>query len=222
MVLFDDERIQNIFVADTEEPFADLRGFHGRIQVDESMAQIASRSEFFCFCRAGVAEKLAESTAFLPRNLSYCVKEAYRPLSIQRRSVNSVLNRYEKQYPDLSRDALLRKVYAYVAPESVAPHPTGGALDLTLVDENGTELPMGTVFNADPAAVQNKTYTETPLITGEEKRNREILGYALEKAGFVNYPSEWWHWSYGDRYWGFVKNTPALYPQIEETGIYKK
>ena len=20
-------------------------------------------------------------------------------------------------------------------------------------------------------------------------------------AGFVNYPTEWWHWSYGDRYW---------------------
>jgi D-alanyl-D-alanine dipeptidase len=31
-------------------------------------------------------------------------------------------------------------------------------------------------------------------------------------AGFVNYPYEWWHYSYGDRYWAFVKGTrPAIY-----------
>jgi len=28
----------------------------------------------------------------------------------------------------------------------------------------------------------------------------------------VNYPTEWWHWSYGDRYWAFVTGAPhALY-----------
>jgi len=26
----------------------------------------------------------------------------------------------------------------------------------------------------------------------------------MAAAGFVNYPSEWWHWSYGDRYWAFT------------------
>jgi D-alanyl-D-alanine dipeptidase len=34
----------------------------------------------------------------------------------------------------------------------------------------------------------------------------------LEKAGFVNYPAEWWHWSHGDRYWAVVtKNNFAIY-----------
>ncbi|SED95789.1 D-ala-D-ala dipeptidase [Streptomyces sp. TLI_105] len=23
----------------------------------------------------------------------------------------------------------------------------------------------------------------------------------LTSTGLVNYPTEWWHWSYGDRYW---------------------
>ncbi|MCZ0970531.1 hypothetical protein O1L55_01370 [Streptomyces albulus] len=34
--------------------------------------------------------------------------------------------------------------------------------------------------------------------------HRALLGRALGGAGFVNYPSEWWHWSYGDRYWGLL------------------
>ena len=28
---------------------------------------------------------------------------------------------------------------------------------------------------------------------------------ALATEGFVNYPTEYWHWSYGDRYWAYVK-----------------
>lgn len=28
-------------------------------------------------------------------------------------------------------------------------------------------------------------------------------------AGFVNYPTEWWHWSHGDRYWAWSTRAPA-------------
>lgn len=28
-----------------------------------------------------------------------------------------------------------------------------------------------------------------------------MLSEALVAAGMVNYPTEWWHWSYGERYW---------------------
>ncbi|MEK8108013.1 hypothetical protein NKG94_28990 [Micromonospora sp. M12] len=24
----------------------------------------------------------------------------------------------------------------------------------------------------------------------------------------VNYPTEWWHWSYGDRYWALMTGAP--------------
>ncbi|WP_413254142.1 hypothetical protein OG754_38745 [Streptomyces decoyicus] len=27
------------------------------------------------------------------------------------------------------------------------------------------------------------------------------MGEALSSVGMVNYPTEWWHWSFGDRYW---------------------
>jgi D-alanyl-D-alanine dipeptidase len=36
-----------------------------------------------------------------------------------------------------------------------------------------------------------------------------VLGDALSGAGLVNYPTEWWHWSYGDRYWALVTGAPT-------------
>ncbi|HON74505.1 MAG TPA: M15 family metallopeptidase [Dermatophilaceae bacterium] len=26
----------------------------------------------------------------------------------------------------------------------------------------------------------------------------------LRLVGLVNYPTEWWHWSFGDRYWAWA------------------
>jgi len=35
-------------------------------------------------------------------------------------------------------------------------------------------------------------------------------------AGFVNYPTEWWHWSYGDRYWAYATHrSAAIYGPVE-------
>jgi D-alanyl-D-alanine dipeptidase len=81
-------------------------------------------------------------------------------------------------------------------------HQTGAAVDLTLVeiDESGSEvreLDMGTKmqeFNA-------RTLTQNPLVTADQRENRELLLKAMEDAGFVNYPEEWWHFSYGERLW---------------------
>ncbi len=52
---------------------------------------------------------------------------------------------------------------------------------------------------------------------GEE--NRKILINCLERAGFINYPTEWWHWSYGDCYWAFMNNCDALYSVTDENEI---
>jgi len=40
---------------------------------------------------------------------------------------------------------------------------------------------------------------------------------ALTGAGFTNYPSEWWHWSFGDRYWAVMqRESHAIYGPVEE------
>lgn len=33
--------------------------------------------------------------------------------------------------------------------------------------------------------------------------NREIMSKALASIGLINYPTDYWHWSYGDRYWAY-------------------
>ena len=42
-----------------------------------------------------------------------------------------------------------------------------------------------------------------------------IGGTVLCGAGLVNYPTEWWHWSYGDRYWALMTGaTAAVYGPV--------
>ena len=38
---------------------------------------------------------------------------------------------------------------------------------------------------------------------------REVLIRALGGAGLVNYPPEWWHWPYGDRYLAASSGAPS-------------
>jgi D-alanyl-D-alanine dipeptidase len=53
------------------------------------------------------------------------------------------------------------------------------------------------------------------MISNEAKTNRAIMSQALMNVGFVNYPTEYWHWSYGDKYWAFIKKEPfAIYNSL--------
>jgi D-alanyl-D-alanine dipeptidase len=38
-----------------------------------------------------------------------------------------------------------------------------------------------------------------------------MLAGALAGAGLVNYPTEWWHWSYGDRYWALLTGADSAH-----------
>ena len=59
--------------------------------------------------------------------------------------------------------------------------------------------------------------TDARELPQEAKRNRIALLEALESVGFVNYPHEWWHFSYGDRYWAYVKGEPvAIYGPVTQ------
>ncbi|GGM46514.1 D-alanyl-D-alanine dipeptidase [Longimycelium tulufanense] len=58
-------------------------------------------------------------------------------------------------------------------------------------------------------------HTEDPRIRGEVRENRLRLKHALEEAGFVNYPLEWWHFTlrdepYPDTYFDFPVSRRSL------------
>ncbi len=86
----------------------------------------------------------------------------------------------------------------YVAdPRKGSIHNRGGAVDLTIVDGTGQELPMGTDFDFfGPRA--NHTYTDLPK---EVLANRQKLKSLMREHGFSAIRSEWWHYNYrGEEY----------------------
>jgi D-alanyl-D-alanine dipeptidase len=96
-----------------------------------------------------------------------------------------------------------------LAAPDIAPHSAGAAVGLTLAASDGAELDMGTRVNANPEESGGACFTGAHSISAQARANRDLLGRALAAAGFVNYPTEWWHWSYDDRYWALNAGAPA-------------
>lgn len=92
---------------------------------------------------------------------------------------------------------------------SLGGHETGGAVDVALCDDNGVDHNYGTKFHE----YNDFTFTYSSHITKEQKKNRKHLVKIMRRQGFVNFPGEWWHFSYGDRMW-------AAYKGKRDGGIY--
>lgn len=220
MILLGDIPAGAIRTRDCGEGLLDLRDTSPRLRVDEGRSQIASRSPYFTWARKGIAHRLALACDSLPAGLYLILKEAYRPGEGQRRSWDACVEGFKAAHPGLDELSVRKAVARYVAPPELAGHPTGGALDLSLGDSSG-ELDLGTAFNAEPDETEGRTFFAAPGLAPEARALRAILAKALGGAGFLNYPSEWWHWSYGDPYWAFVARTEAIYGPVEEASLGK-
>jgi D-alanyl-D-alanine dipeptidase len=220
IVLISDPRVANVPIKENNETFIDLLTESNELIVDRSQAQIDSRSPLFAMMRRTLAQKLLQAQQLLPKDMRLFIKEAYRPLSIQRASFEAYAGQLQQTHTTWTSEEVYQEASTYVAPLAVAPHSTGGAVDLTLINADGTEVDMGTSFNASPFSTQNATYTDTTSISVEAHTYRMLLKEILLSVGLVNYPTEWWHWSYGDRYWAFVTGSPyALYRSIDEQAL---
>lgn len=159
--------------------------------------------------REGAVERLVRAEKLLPRGLRLLVVEGYRPPPLQRRYFDEYRDELAQLHPDYSAAQLRTAASRYVSPPDIAPHSAGAAIDLTLCDASGTELDMGTPVNASPEESGGRCYTESPDLHPKAAEHRSILVEAMHSAGFVNYPTEWWHYSYGDRYWALMTKRPA-------------
>ena len=206
IVLISDPLVTSIPVEEIGEPLVDLRG---RFAVD---TRLADAEGAFAHLREGLATRLEEAQRQLPAGYRLLIVEGYRPPVLQRRYFEEYKDELRAAYPEMTPEELHSAASRYVSPIEVAPHTAGAAVDLTLCTDDGTELDMGTPVNATPEQSDGACYTDAPNISAEARRNREILGTALRAAGLINYPTEWWHWSYGDRYWAMTTGAPtALY-----------
>ena len=129
-----------------------------------------------CFLVRDAALALAKVQADL-RELGYGLKvfDGYRPLSVQR-AFWAIL-------PDPR----------YVAdPAKGSRHNRGYAVDLTLVDAKGHDVPMPTEYD-DFTERAHRDFMELPQ---EAIANRAVLEKAMARRGFIPFPTEWWHFDY--------------------------
>lgn len=208
-VLISDPRVTSIDVHECGDRLSDVRG---RLRVDGRLADPAGA---YAHLREGLLARLEEAQERLPAGCHLVVVEGYRPPALQRRYFEEYKDELRAAFPELSPAGLHAAASRYVSPIEVAPHTAGAAVDLTLCDDDGVELDMGTAVNATPEQSGGACYTAAS-VGAEARRNRDVLRAALEAAGLVNYPTEWWHWSYGDRYWAMTRRAPAaIYGPVE-------
>ena len=150
--------------------------------------------------RKNVFDLLVNASNNLPVGYKLLIVTAYRSFDFQKKLYRQRLRQLATEHPFqllFLYPKWIRMVKRYSAPPGCSPHQSGGAVDVTLVDNNGNRLDTGTSLTD----YGEKVHTENNLISDEQKKNRKILCEAMTKAGFINYPLEWWHYSYGDSMW---------------------
>ncbi len=129
------------------------------------------------YMRKIVAEKLSEANRYLRENYNLAIKifDGYRPLSVQKLMWEIL--------PDPR----------YVAdPSKGSRHNRGAAVDITLIDENGNEIEMGTPYDD----FTEKAHYDYEELSDDVKANRKLLRDVMIKFGFEPLETEWWHFDF--------------------------
>ena len=200
MILLSDPRVAAVPSRDDGDPLVDVRG------VPELMldGRAADAEGAYARLRSEVVSRLVDAQSKLPEGVRLLVVEGYRPYAAQLAIFTGYQSELRRLHPGWGEERLYVEASKFVSPVEVAPHSTGGAVDLTLCTSAGVELDMGTAIDATPVESDDACFTAAATIGAEARENRRILIDALTAVGMVNYPTEWWHWSYGDRYWALI------------------
>lgn len=168
-------------------PLVDLRKMDGSILVRLSYSQ--SKNAFgkrlydgnVALLRLPVAQRLARVQRRLAsKGLGLLVWDAYRPRSIQKEMWDAV-PRARSRY--------------LVHPSKISKHSRGAAVDVTLVNRQGTPLEMPTPHDEfSPRAHREATRG----VSAVARRNRATLIAAMRAEGFLANPYEWWHFTAPD------------------------
>jgi D-alanyl-D-alanine dipeptidase len=147
-----------------------------------------------------VALKLCNAQFFLKQiypNYSLIIYDAARPLHIQQMMWDSLKMPADRKFNYLS------------PPYETSLHNYGCAVDLAIIDLSQNKLiDMGTDFDTFEKLSQ-PVYEWKFLKTGELSQqayeNRCLLRFMMKRAGFNTIPSEWWHFSYGNKEYAAAK-----------------
>jgi zinc D-Ala-D-Ala dipeptidase len=157
-----------------------------------------------CYLQKNIAKKLYIAQNKLKKRYpfySLIIYDGVRPLSIQQTIWN------ELQIPEKNKNK-------YVSdPQIGSLHNYGCAIDVSIVNENGWEMDMGTPYDyfgelGHPIA-ESKMIKEGKL-SWRQFENRKLLREVMTEAGFTIITTEWWHFNGTS-----LKNAKRLFEKIE-------
>ncbi len=165
--------------------------------------------------RKSVYDRLKKAQTILPPHYHFKIYSAYRSLEKQIAIWNSHYLEMKKKHPQLSNNDIIQLTQSVCARphNGGGGHQTGGAVDLSLCDDNGVDYDMGTKISE----IKEKTPSYSKGLSDSQRFNRKLLIYCMKKAGFQNYPNEWWHYAYGDRLVGH--SGQFIHPKHQKKGI---
>ncbi len=205
----------SIPIHDAGEPLVDLVSYP--FILEPVYFQNGLSPEKRMFLRKSVAEKLrVVSERIQPYRLK--IWDAHRTRAVQRAVYERYRSDLQQAHPDWTDEKVRDTVETYVVngddPALTLNHVCGSTVDLTLVDEKGNELHMGTGF--DHLGPESAPYFfEQDGHDLEAAKNRTFLRDAMFAEGFTIYPTEWWHFDYGNQIWAFQKGEPsALFGEV--------
>jgi D-alanyl-D-alanine dipeptidase len=162
--------------------FVDIKSVDSSIAIDlryASQNNVARRPLYppgsRALVRASVAERLAVAQKYL-KEKGYGLKiwDAYRPQAAQEKLWQTTHNRSYVSDPNEGRGSM---------------HIRGAAVDATLVDSSGRDVPMPTDFDSfTPAALLQYQGANQMVRT-----NLKLLQKAMAHGGFYGLRTEWWH-----------------------------
>lgn len=159
--------------------------------------------------RGFIYDMLKDARDFLPNDYTLCIYETYRTHENQLMEWEKLGEQMRAEHPGLDPqdDKFIEMCEEFVANpyKEGSGHQTGAAIDLTICGPDGEELDMGSPINSCIPA--SRTHAEG--LTEQQRKNRDLLVSTMHKAGFINYPSEWWHYSFGERLWAELTESPV-------------
>lgn len=210
------KELQKIIAGESNEKLVDVRTFNKQIITHHESPDLKMYLGGFIVVREEVAKKLGKVQQFLNTRYGYnlYILDGYRHPDAQKAYFEKQRAVLSQSNPKLTGEELDRATHIFIAVPSVAGHPTGGAVDLTLAYKDGSQLDMGMrVADFDDAP---KMETFANGLTGQQKKNRKILLDAMLKMDFAPFYGEWWHFSYGDREWAWQKRKKqAIYGPVD-------
>ena len=164
-------------------------------------------------------QKVAKKLKKYNSNYKLIVVFGFRDMKLQEKYFYEIYNDVKDNFDD--KMEMYEYIHEKIAVPEVAGHPTGGAVDVAIYDEEKKEIiDFGSrILDFDTI----KCYYHNEDISRNAIENRKLLRKLMLEEGFAPYDGEWWHFSYGDREWAFYYNKKqALYKQVNAEDVFGK